>query len=137
MAAPNAKRQEISSAVLDASAVLAVLFDEPGAGEVRALLVNARVSAVNYSEVIAKALDRGEALLASLRRLAAMGFAVVSHDEGLARRAGELRLVTRKLGLSIGDRACLALAEREGLSVLTTDRAWANLDLPLDIRVIR
>jgi ribonuclease VapC len=127
----------VSIGVLDASAVLAVYFDEPGAEAVRRILVGSLMSAVNYSEVIGKALDRGDGYGVALHKLAAMGFAVVAHDAHLARRTGELRPLTRKLGLSVADRACLALAERERLPAFTADGAWASLDLGLDIRVIR
>jgi ribonuclease VapC len=124
-------------AVLDASAVLAVYFDEPGADQVQAILPGARLSSVNYSEVIGKLLDRGDALNGALRKLAAMGFHIVAHDALLARRAGELRPLTRQLGLSLADRACLALAEHERLPVLTADRMWSMLDIGIDIRLIR
>jgi PIN domain nuclease of toxin-antitoxin system len=124
-------------AVLDASAVLAVYFDEAGADKVRATLPGALLSAVNYTEVIGKGLDRGEALLATLRKLAAMGVEVVAHDARLAQRAGALRPLTRRFGLSLADRACLALAERERAPVLTADRKWSSLNIELDIRLIR
>ena len=125
------------TAVLDASAVLAVYFDEPGADQVQAILPGAWLSSVNYTEVIGKLLDRGDALNGALRKLAAMGFHIVAHDAPLARRAGELRPLTRQLDLSLADRACLALAERERLPVLTADRKWSMLDLGIDIRLIR
>lgn len=124
-------------AVLDASAVLAVYFDEPGAAPVWAALPGALLSSVNYTEVIGKALVRGETLAAALRKLAAMGFTVVVHDAPLARRAGELRPLTKRHGLSLADRACLALAERERLPVLTADRSWKSLDIGVDVRLIR
>ncbi len=124
-------------AVLDASAVLAVYFDEAGAGEVRAALPGALLSAVNYTEVIGKALDRGDTLAASLHKLAAMGVEIVAHDARLAQRAGELRPLTKRAGLSLADRACLALAERERLPVLTADRSWKALGLGFDVRLIR
>ena len=124
-------------AVLDASAVLAVYFDEAGAGEVRATLPGALLSAVNYTEVIGKALDRGDTLAASLHKLAAMGVEIVAHDARLAQRAGELRPLTKRAGLSLADRACLALAERERLPVLTADRSWKALGLGFDVRLIR
>lgn len=95
------------------------------------------LSSVNYTEVIGKCLDRGEALGVSLRKFAAMGFAIIAHDAQLAIRAAELRPLTRNCGMSLADRACLALAERERLPVLTADRAWASLDLGIDIRLIR
>jgi PIN domain nuclease of toxin-antitoxin system len=123
--------------VLDASAVLALYFNETGAVQVGAALPGALVSAVNYTEVVGKCLERGDALGSSLRKLAAMGFDIVAYDSGLARRAGELRPLTRRLGLSLADRACLALAEREKAPVLTADRTWSSIRLDVDVRVIR
>ena len=123
--------------VLDASAVLAVYFDEPGADQVRTALLGALLSSVNYTEVVGKCLDRGEAMSDLLRKLAAMGFAVAAHDLQLAQRAGALRPLTRRFGLSLADRACLALAERERAPVLTADRSWKSLDLGIGIRLIR
>jgi PIN domain nuclease of toxin-antitoxin system len=123
--------------VLDASAVLALYFGEPGAEKVVDALPGAFVSSVNYTEVVSKALDRGEALTVLLRKLSAMGFSIVPHDAGLARRAGELRLSTRKAGMSLGDRACLALAERERLPALTADRSWKSLALDVEVHLIR
>jgi ribonuclease VapC len=66
-----------------------------------------------------------------------MGFAVVAHDAQLARRAGELRPLTKRLGMSLADRACLALAERERLPALTADRSWKSLAFDIDVRLIR
>lgn len=124
-------------AVLDASAVLAVYFDEPGAEPVRAALPGGLLSSVNYTEVIGKCLDKGETIGTVLRNLATMGLTLVAHDAGLARRAGEFRPITKTKGLSLADRACLALAERERLPVLTADRTWRSLDIGVDIRLIR
>lgn len=135
--AARAQAETLMPAVLDASAVLAVYFDEAGADKVRATLPGALFSAVNYTEVIGKCLDRGEALPVVLRKLAAMGVEVVAHDARLAQRAGTLRPLTRRFGLSLADRACLALAERERAPVLTADRNWSSLNLELDIRLIR
>ncbi len=123
--------------VLDASAILAVYFNEPGADVVHRVVAGSLLSAVNYSEVIGKSLDRGRDYGRTLEALAQMGFFIVPHDLFLARRTGELRPATRKFGLSIGDRACLALAERESLPVYTTDRTWRGLELGIEIHVIR
>jgi PIN domain nuclease of toxin-antitoxin system len=125
------------SAVLDASAILAVLFEEPGAEIIRGVIAGSLVSAVNYSETVSKAIDRERGFDDTIALLAHMGFVLVPHDLSLARRAGQLRLSTKRFGLSIGDRACLALAERERLPVYTTDRSWANLDLSIQVQVIR
>lgn len=136
----GARAQEeapLTIAVLDASAVLAVYFDEPGADRVWAALLGSLLSSVNYTEVIGKCLDRGEALAVVLRKFAAMGLVIVSHDALLARRAGELRPVTKRLGMSLADRACLALAEREKLPALTADRSWRSLGLNIEVRLIR
>jgi PIN domain nuclease of toxin-antitoxin system len=127
----------MTAVVLDASAVLAVYFDEPGGEQVVRTLPGALLSAVNYSELIGKCLDRGEPIDHAVRKLAALGFQIVVHDAALARRAGELRLPTKRHGLSLADRACLALAERKNASVLTADRQWATLDLGIDVRLIR
>ena len=123
--------------VLDASAVLAVYFDEAGAEQVTPVLLGSLLSSVNYTEVIGKCLDRGETRDAVLRKLAAMGFAVVAHDIDLARRAGELLPLTKQFGLSLADRACLALAERERSPAMTADRSWKSLPLGVEIHLIR
>jgi len=65
-----------------------------------------------------------------------MDFLVIPHDEGLARRTGELQPLTRRWGLSLGDRACLALAQRERLHAYTLDRSWGELSLDIDIIVL-
>jgi ribonuclease VapC len=122
--------------VLDASAILALYFGEPAAETVAGIVAGSLVSSVNYSEVIGKALDRGDAFHAALRKLAAMDFVVIAHDESLARRTGELQPVTKRWGLSLGDRACLALAEREALHAYTLDRSWAKLSLRIEIIVL-
>ena len=63
--------------------------------------------------------------------------ALVNNEPGAALVAAALRPLTRSAGLSLGDRACRALADREGVPALTTDRAWAKLRLPIEIRLIR
>jgi PIN domain nuclease of toxin-antitoxin system len=127
----------MTRAVLDASALLAAYLDEPGGAQVLQALPGALLSAVNYTEVIGKCLDHGETMDRAVRKLAAMGCHIVAYDAVLARRAGEMRPQTKRLGLSLADRACLALAEREKLPVLTADKSWAKVGLEIDIRVIR
>lgn len=127
----------MSVVVLDASAVLAAYFDEPGADTVRAALPGALLSAVNYTEVVGKALDRNEPFDVALRKLSAMGIVVVPHDVQLARRAAALRPATRKLGMSLADRACLALAAHARAPAVTADRDWARLRIGVEIRLIR
>jgi ribonuclease VapC len=123
--------------VLDASAVLAVLRGEPGAEQVQDRLTRAVISAANYAEVVSKLVDHGAAGDLAIRAAAELGVSVTPLDEPAATRAGALREATRARGLSLGDRACLALAQREGLPVLTADRAWADLDLGVEVVLIR
>lgn len=127
----------MASVVLDSSALLAYIKAEPGAEVVKESIGDAVISAVNFAEAVSKLVDRGGTL--NEARIV-LGFApvdIVDFDHRLAERAGALILKTRRKGLSLGDRACLALAERERLPVLTGDKAWAQLDLPIEVRLIR
>jgi PIN domain nuclease of toxin-antitoxin system len=121
--------------VLDASAVLALLQEEPGADAVESLLDAALMSCVNLSEVIQKAEQHGVGTEGLEYDLEALGIEFRDFDVGTARPAAELW--TRGSGLSLGDRACLALAALERLPAVTADGRWLELKLPLDVRVIR
>ncbi len=123
--------------VLDASAVIALLADEPGAETVRAWLPHAVVSAVNLAEVGAKLADRGMEEANIRDAIDALGFEIAAFDEGSAYAAIRLRAPTRRFGLSLGDRACLALAVTRGLPVLTTDRDWRALDIGVEVHLAR
>ncbi len=125
------------SVVLDASALLAVIEGEPGAETVEDALVNGAISAVNLSEVVAKLMDRGFGNEAVAARMNAFSLAVHAFDAAQAWRAGLLRRETRARGLSLGDRACLALAEALEAPAMTTDRAWAALGLDVEVTVVR
>lgn len=125
------------AAVLDSSALLALLWAEPGSEAVSAAMDGAIMSAVNWAEVCTKLADRGIVHAEVRTLLSGLAIRVVAFDEGQAFKAGELRLATRALGLSIGDRACLALAATENLSAITADRAWRDLDLGFPITSIR
>lgn len=127
----------MASAILDASAILAVLQDEPGADRVYPALPGALVSAVNYAEVMSKLVEGGADRHKARQHVLALGIRVVDFDAGLADRVGELRRLTRHLGLSLADRACLALAEREQGSAFTGDRTWLGSVLGIDVQVIR
>ncbi len=127
----------MASAVLDSSAVLAVMNAEPGADAVIAVMADSMISTVNISEVIAKLVERGTTLDRARSSLRSFDLVIADFDLPLAETAGELRRSTKKAGLSIGDRACLALALRESAPVLTTDRAWAGLDLGIEVQIIR
>jgi len=123
--------------VLDASAVLAVINREPGEELVVSALQFASISAVNYAEVASKLIEKGLTFDAARMSIEQIGINVVVYDDEQAIRTGELRRVTKQCGLSLADRACLALAEREKAPVLTADRQWAALELGIDIRLIR
>jgi len=123
-------------AVLDASALLALLYREPGAVVVERYFAQAVVSSVNFSEVAAKLSDRGIDSQEVLEILSGLGLEVREFDTELALMAGALRAVTRPLGLSLGDRACLALGIAEGAPILTTDRAWAGVPMETAAEVV-
>jgi ribonuclease VapC len=110
--------------VLDASAVLALLFEEPGAEVVRAQLRTGVVGAANLAEVLAKLSDHGLPAMEAVRAVTILGLEVAPMTEAQAGRSAELRPMTRAVGLSLGDRACLALAAELGAPVLTADRSW-------------
>ena len=125
------------SVVLDASAVLAFLQNEPGSDSVRAVLDEAVISTVNWAEVIQKA-RAGKVEPGGLREdFEALGLKLEPFTAAQAELAGELWERTRKLGLSLGDRACLALGLERGEAVYTTDRAWKRLNLGIAIQAIR
>jgi PIN domain nuclease of toxin-antitoxin system len=123
--------------VLDASAVLALLKREPGAERVRAVLDRAILGAVNAAEVQSKLVDLGLSRDAAEARIRFLGCIILAFSEKQAIEAGSLIAQTRSLGLSLGDRACLALAIERKATVYTTDSACKNLSLGIEIEVIR
>jgi PIN domain nuclease of toxin-antitoxin system len=128
----------VNTIVLDASAILAVLNEEPGSdGLTLKMLKNAVGSTVNLAEVHTKLVSRGgdpeeawEDALSTIQQ-------AVPFDEQQARLAGSLVARTRALGLSPGDRACLALGLVLKAPVYTTDRSWKNLSIGVRIHVIQ
>ena len=123
--------------VLDASAVLALLKREPGAERVGGCLTRCVVSAVNLAEVGAKLSDYGMSDADVRYSLANLGVTVAPFDSGQALASAELRAATRTRGLSLADRACLALARSTGLTALTCDREWTRADLGVEIELVR
>lgn len=123
--------------VLDATAVLALLNDEPGAGTVAPLLPQAVISTVNLAEVVGKLAETGmpEGMIKSV--LGELGLMVIPFDEDLALSTGLLRPATSDYGLSLGDRACLALGQHLRRPMLTADRMWKTLKLDVEIQMIR
>jgi ribonuclease VapC len=127
----------VAEAVLDASALLAFLQNEPGADKVEAVLTRSCISAVNLAETLSKLVEHGKPLDALSYQLERLRLPVIPFDAAEAKIVASLWHPTRAAGLSPGDRACLALGLRLALPVLTTERAWTKLKLGVDVRVIR
>ena len=127
----------MSEAVLDASALLAFLRKEPGAVKVERVLTGACMSAVNLSETLAKLIEYGNRLEEVVFQIDRLRIPVVPFDAELARIAASLRVATRQAGLSLGDRACLALALKTGLPALTTEEEWLRCDTGVKVVKIR
>ncbi|MDE2719753.1 type II toxin-antitoxin system VapC family toxin [Candidatus Palauibacter polyketidifaciens] len=121
---------EPAEAVLDASAVLAALLNEPGAVRVeRALKRGAAMSSVNVAEVAARLSQDGLSSVTVARVVRGLGVEIIPFDRQAALLSGSYRMRTRRQGLGLGDRACLATASSLGLPVLTADRSWSDLEI--------
>jgi ribonuclease VapC len=127
----------VSSLVLDASAVLAVILAEAGADVVISRLPGAYLSCVNLAEIATRALDLGKPLEETAREIGRLPLHIAAYDAEQAYCSASLRSAARPLGLSLGDRACLALAMTRKATVLTGDRNWRKLDVGIDIVVFR
>jgi ribonuclease VapC len=126
--------------VLDTSAVLAILFREPGQDVVRsALHEGALLSTVNFAEAITRLVRDGMAADRAAAAITALPIGLRDLDAELATDAGALFDQTRPFGLSLGDRACLALARQESVPALTGDRVWVQVAplLGVEVRLIR
>jgi PIN domain nuclease of toxin-antitoxin system len=123
--------------VVDASAVLALLQGEPFGKFDPERIVGAAISAVNLAEVLTKLLSAGLSRHHAEDAAAALNFRVVPFDKQQARDAAGLWPATSRGGLSLGDRACLALGLALKAPVITADRAWAKIDIGASIVLIR
>jgi len=123
--------------VLDSSALLALLHREPGAGAVRRVLSTAAISSVNWSEVAQKSLERGRPVGPLRANLEEVGLEIAAFTVEEAEAAAGIYQATRSSGLSLGDRACLTLAQRLGAPAMTADRRWVDVHLGVEVRLIR
>lgn len=129
----------MSKVVLDTSAILAYLFDETGAEQVEPILeANLGViSSVNYAELASKLVDKGMPLEAVISAIENLELTFVAQDQQQAQVNAELRPLSKAFGLSLGDRACLALGLVHNLPVMTADRVWQDVPSKVVVRVIR
>jgi len=127
----------VTNVVLDASAVIAILRSEPGADTVRASLAGAVISAVNYSEVLKKSIERGAVRAVADGYFRTLSVVVIPFDEALAGLSADLYPQTKEYGLSMADRACLALGIQRNCKVLTSERRMALPSLPIKVKLIR
>lgn len=129
----------MTDAVLDASVALALLSGEPVDGETLRIVDTGdiAISAVNLSEVAAKLLEKGADAETLAQQLDDLRLDVVAFDQVRALAAAQLHVATRQAGLSLGDRSCLALAKELGVPAFTTDRAWQQLDLGVNVHFSR
>lgn len=123
--------------ILDASALLSFLQNEPGNNQVEAVLPEAVICSVNWSEVVQKTIAAGVDINGMREDLEALGLRILPFSTEEAELAAQLWQQTRQAGLSLGDRACLSVGLRMNASVLTADQIWTTLNLPVVVRCIR
>lgn len=127
----------MNKAVIDASVVLAALKGEPGGERLADMRAGRLISSVNLTEVITRLLDLEFSDQQALSMVEALGLTVIPFDAQMAVRAGLLREKTRAAGLSLGGRACLAMAATLSLPVLTADRNWDRVSADVEVHQIR
>lgn len=126
----------MTTAVLDASAIIALLKGERGASKVASVIADAAVGVFNQAEVVSHFVHLGAPLEEVRAMLGALPYVVVSADDALGWEAGTLRAVTSAVGLSLGDRFCLALAKRLNAPAYTADRAWKDVATAVGAKVV-
>ena len=124
-------------AVLDASALIAFLCNEPGAEKVAAVLSRSCISAVNLGETLSKLVEYGKPLDTVAYQVERLQIPAIPFDEEQAKIIASLWKPTRVAGLSLGDRACLALGLKRQLPVLTADREWSKVNVGVKLEMIR
>jgi ribonuclease VapC len=127
----------VNNVVVDASAILAAIKDEPGGRQAALDTRGGRISALNYCEIASYLAERGSSQEDIERLFAPFELTVEPFDRVRAMSAGLLAAIAKRRNISLADRACIALAVELGLPAMTGDRAWADLDVGLEIRLIR
>jgi ribonuclease VapC len=127
----------VTEAVLDASALLAFLLNEPGGSKVAAVITRSCISAVNLGEVISKMVQYGRPLDAVAYQIERLQIPVIPFDAEQAKVLASLWKASRAAGLSLADRACLGLGMQRQLPVMTTDRQWLKADVGAKVELIR
>ncbi len=127
----------MTEAVLDASALIAFLRREPGSDKVAKVLPRCCISAVNLAETLGKMVEHGKPLEVTAYQVERLRIAVIPFDEQQARIAASFWESTRRVGMSLGDRACLALALTTSLPALTTEEEWTKCELGVEVVKIR
>lgn len=125
------------SVILDASALIALIYQEAGMEVVEKYLSTSEISTVNLTEVAAYMIKQGITITEVVALLQDLSIPTIEFNEVQAFCAAHLVEKTASKGLSLGDRACLALAMQKNYPVLTADKAWASLDLNVKIKLIR
>lgn len=123
--------------VVDASALLAAIHNEPGGELVQQQIEQCTISTVNWSEVLQKLARKGADTEAVARVLLALGLTIVDFSERDAHIAADLWSAGKSKGLSLADRACLALGRRLDVPVITADKAWVDVDHEVVVELIR
>lgn len=126
----------MTTAVLDASAIIALLKGERGGSKVATVVADAAVGVFNQAEVVSHFIHLGAPVEEVRAMLGTLPYTVVAADEALGWEAGALRAVTSSYGLSLGDRFCLALAKRLGAPAYTADRAWKDVAADAGVKVV-
>jgi len=123
--------------VLDASAALAVLFEERGYRGVEPLLPDCGISVVNMAEVLSRLVLLGARVEQAMTAFQSLGVEVLPFEPQHAVQAAHMARTTRGHGLSLGDRVCLATAKIRNVPAITVDRAWRGFRLGVQIRCVR
>ena len=127
-----------SKIILDASAVIALIADEKGAAEVASIITHSMMSSVNVSEVAKFLIDHHELNKSeAINIIQTLIAEIIPFDENHAYSAAELITKTKIIGLSLGDRACIALGLETSYPIYTADKAWSKIDLGCKINLIR